>query len=91
LFVPQTGIVDYTDVVDKYSELIINKGGVIRINSKVNAVRIINSEIILLTPGNEYKARLIVNCAGLQSDRVAKCAALILNLKLFPSAVNTIS
>lgn len=84
LFVPQTGIVDYTDVVDKYSELIINKGGVIRINSKVNAVRIINSEIILLTPGNEYKARLIVNCAGLQSDRVAQMCGVNPKLKIIP-------
>lgn len=84
LLVPQTGIVDYTDVVDKYSELIINMGGVIRTNSKVNAARILNSEIVLLTLENEYKARLIVNCAGLQSDRVAKLCGVNPNLKIIP-------
>jgi (S)-2-hydroxyglutarate dehydrogenase len=84
LFVPQTGIVDYKDVVDKYSELIINKGGVIRTNSKVNAVRILNSEIILVTLENEYKAKLIVNCAGLQSDRVARMCGVNPQLKIIP-------
>lgn len=84
LFVPQTGIVDYKDVVDKYSQLIINKGGVILTNSKVTTVRTLNSEIVLITLENEFKARLIVNCAGLQSDRVARMCGINPQLKIIP-------
>src|SRR5690606_33117430 len=84
LFVPQTGIVDYKDVVNKYAELIIDKGGTIKTNSKVNAVKVLNSEIVVITKDDEIKAKLVVNCAGLQSDRVAKLCGVNPNLKIIP-------
>ncbi|HSL90493.1 MAG TPA: L-2-hydroxyglutarate oxidase [Ignavibacteriaceae bacterium] len=84
LFVPQTGIVDYKDVVNKYAELIINKGGIIRTNSKVSFVKTFNSEIVILTNNDEFKTKMLVNCAGLQSDRVAKMCGLKPNLKIIP-------
>jgi (S)-2-hydroxyglutarate dehydrogenase len=84
LFVPQTGIVDYKDVVNKYAELIINKGGIIRTNSKVSFVKTFNSEIVILTNDDEFKTKMLVNCAGLQSDRVAKMCGVKPNLKIIP-------
>lgn len=84
LFVPQTGIVDYKDVVDKYAGLIIQNGGIISTHSKVNSIKIFTSEIILTTDNDEFKAKLIINCAGLQSDRVAKMCGVKPNLKIIP-------
>jgi len=84
LFVPQTGIVDYKDVVNKYAELIINKGGIIRTNSKVSFVKTFNSEIVILTNDDEFKTKMLVNCAGLQSDRVAKMCGVNPKLKIIP-------
>jgi (S)-2-hydroxyglutarate dehydrogenase len=84
LFVPQTGIVDYKDVVNKYAELIVNKGGIIRTNSKVSFVKTFNSEIVVLTNDDEFKTKMLVNCAGLQSDRVAKMFGVKPNLKIIP-------
>lgn len=84
LLVSQTGIVDYKDVVGKYAELIISKGGTIKTNSKVNTVRVLNSEITLITNDDEFNAKLVVNCAGLQSDRVAKLFGVNPNLKIIP-------
>lgn len=84
LFVPQTGIVDYKDVVNKYAELISGRGCIIKTNSKVNFVKILNSEIVLFTLDNEYKAKMLVNCAGLQSDRVAKICGVNPQLKIIP-------
>ncbi len=84
LLVPQTGIVDYKDVVNKYAALIIDSGGSIKTNSKVNAVEILNSEIILITNNEEVNAKMIVNCAGLQSDRVAKMCGVNPKLKIIP-------
>jgi (S)-2-hydroxyglutarate dehydrogenase len=84
LFVPQTGIVDYKDVVNKYAELIVNKGGIIRTNSKVSFVKTFNSEIVILTNDDEFKTKMLVNCAGLQSDRVAKMCGVKPNLKIIP-------
>lgn len=84
LLVPQTGIVDYKDVVGKYAELIISKGGTIKTNSKVNTVRVLNSKITLITNDDEFNVKLVVNCAGLQSDRVAKLFGVNPNLKIIP-------
>lgn len=84
LFVPQTGIVDYKDVVEKYAELIRQMGGVIKTDSQVVSVRKVNKELILNTKNDEFKAKLIVNCAGLQSDRVAKLCGVDPKLKIIP-------
>ena len=84
LFVQQTGIVDYRDVVEKYAELIIKKGGVIKTNSSVASVKKADRELVLTTTNNEYKAKLVVNCAGLQSDRIAKLCGVNPKLKIIP-------
>ncbi len=84
LFVPQTGIVDYKDVVEKYAELIIKKGGVIKTNSSVAFVKRTNRELVLTTKNNEYKTKLVINCAGLQSDRVARMCGVNPKLKIIP-------
>lgn len=84
LFIPQTGIVDYKDVVNIYAELITKKGGIIKTNSKVHVVETFNSEIILITENDEFKTKLLVNCAGLQSDRVAKMCRVNPKLKIIP-------
>src|SRR5690606_31531475 len=60
------------------------KGGTIKTNSKVNAVKVLNSEIVVITKDDEIKAKLVVNCAGLQSDRVAKLCGVNPNLKIIP-------
>jgi L-2-hydroxyglutarate oxidase len=84
LFVPQTGIVDYKEVVNKYAELIQLKGGIIKTGSKVNSIKKLSSETILITATDEFKAKLIVNCAGLQSDRVARLCGVNPKLKIIP-------
>lgn len=84
LFVPQTGIVDYKDVVDKYAVLIAQNGGIISTHLKVNSIKIFTSEIILITDNDEFKAKLIINCAGLQSDRVARMCGVKPKLKIIP-------
>jgi len=84
LFIPQTGIVDYKDVVNKYAGLITKKGGIIETNSRVNVVETFGSEIVLITENDEFKTKLLVNCAGLQSDRVAKLCGVKPNLKIIP-------
>lgn len=84
LFIPQTGIVDYKDVVNKYAGLITKKGGIIKTNSRVNVVETFGSEIVLITENDVFKTKLLVNCAGLQSDRVAKLCGVKPHLKIIP-------
>lgn len=70
--VPSTGIVDYKQVCQKYTELIQSQGGELRLNSKVEKITEASNSQILETNHGTVEARVVINCAGLHSDRVAK-------------------
>ncbi len=72
LYVPQTGIIDYKAVVRAFAEDIKNNGGEILLNAKVLDFKRQKDELQLLTPDGVIRAKNIINCAGLQSDRIAR-------------------
>lgn len=84
LFVPQTGIVNYKEVTEKYAELIEKKGGDLKLSHKLTGVEVRNTEIILKTTGGEFRAKFLVNCAGLYSDRVARMCNIDPEVKIVP-------
>lgn len=84
LFVPQTGIVDYIAVTNKYAELIKKAGGEIKTNSRLIDVKEDGKELVLFTEQNEYRTKFVVNCAGLQSDRIAKLFGVDPKLQIVP-------
>ncbi len=71
-FVPQTGIIDYTDVCKKYLAKTQKLGGEIVFNEKVEGISIRNGVSIVKTSKNTYETKLVVNCAGLYSDKVGQ-------------------
>jgi (S)-2-hydroxyglutarate dehydrogenase len=72
LYVPETGIIDYTKVAAAYAAEIRSRGGEIRTACKVMGIAERGGEIVLETASGEYRARHLINCCGLQSDIVAK-------------------
>lgn len=84
LFVPQTGIVDYRAVNNKYGEIVRAAGGEIRTNARVTAFRQAGDEFILTTPGGEVACRNLINCAGLHSDQVARMCGVQPGLQIMP-------
>ncbi len=71
-FVPQTGIIDYTDVCLKYAEKVQEMAGEIRFNEKVIGIKSYLNHSVVETNAGNYETTLVVNCAGLYSDRVAQ-------------------
>lgn len=71
-FVPQTGIIDYTDVCKKYLAKTQKLGGEIAFNEKVESISTKNGVSIVKTSKNVYETKLVVNCAGLYSDKVGQ-------------------
>jgi L-2-hydroxyglutarate oxidase len=84
IHVPQTGIVDYIGVCNAYAEIINNAGGIIQTNSRVTGFRKVGSEFVLSTPQGEVTCRNLINCGGLQSDRIAKMCGLDPGLQILP-------
>ena len=70
--VPQTGIINYTTVSEKYAENIKNLGGEIRLGEKVSSISEINNVSTVVTNKGSYDTTLVINCAGLYSDKVAQ-------------------
>lgn len=83
-FVPQTGIVDFRVVARKYGELIQRQGGEIRLGEKVSGVVREKSQVIVTTTKSTYYGKLLVNCAGLYSDKVARLASDKIDVKIIP-------
>ena len=84
LHVPQTGIVDYIGVTNAYAKLVQAAGGVIQTSARVTGFRKFNGEFVLETPQGEIQARNLINCGGLQSDRVARMCGVDPGLQIIP-------
>lgn len=84
IFVPQTGIVDYKVVAQKYAQLIQEQGGEIRLGEKVNSVKEINGKQVVITQLGSYTTSLVINCAGLYSDKVARLTSKNIDVKIIP-------
>jgi len=84
LHVPSTGIVDYTVVAQKYAELIGQAGGEIVLGAKVVGLHEDNSNNIVETQAGEFRARYVINCAGLYSDTITRMAGVETNLEIVP-------
>ena len=84
LHIPATGIVDYKALTEKFAEIFMEAGGEIHINTEVKKIEKTADAIIVRAFKKEYQTQFIINCSGLQSDRVAKMAGVFPNSKIIP-------
>jgi (S)-2-hydroxyglutarate dehydrogenase len=79
-----TGIVDYKKVCQKYVDLIKLRGGELHLNTKVERIVKKNNTQILETTNGDFETRVIINCAGLHSDRIAQLSNINAKAKIIP-------
>lgn len=84
IHVPQTGIINYTRVAEKYAEKLREGGADIQLSQRVTSIRPGHNKTEVITEKGSYSARLMVNCAGLYSDKVARMTGQSMNLKIIP-------
>ncbi len=84
IHVPGTGITDFRMVAQKYAELIGQSGGEVLTGSEITHIVSKTDEIVLETSPRTVRARYVVNCAGLRSDRIATMAGASLGLQIIP-------
>src|SRR5262249_18466881 len=65
-------IVNYTQVTQTYAKLVAGRGGIIRTGARVRRVHPKRDELVLETVQGEVHCRHLINCGGLQSDRIAR-------------------
>src|SRR5690606_4695795 len=84
IFVPQTGIVDFRLVAQKYADVFQQSGGSIFLNEKVIRIQINQSVAHVSTQNKTYYAKLVINCAGLYSDKIARLTSKNIDVKIVP-------
>ena len=84
LLVPETGIIDYKMVAQRYAEHIRRLGGQVRTCARLVSVAAGPASIHLRTTGGDIECRGLVNCAGLHSDRVARMCGLDPEVRIIP-------
>jgi L-2-hydroxyglutarate oxidase len=84
IHVPQTGIVDYKLVAQKYAHNFQNLDGNIFYNQKVIDINSNGNFNSVVTQQSTFTCKLVINCAGIFSDRIAQLSVKNLNTKIVP-------
>jgi L-2-hydroxyglutarate oxidase len=84
LKVPEAGIVDFARIAEALAALVEEEGGELRTSTEVEGISETNNEVEISTNGGTFRARTLVNCAGLHSDRVARLSGVEAGVKIVP-------
>ena len=84
LHVPETGIVDYPRVTETLARLVLEAGGTVETDARVRAVRRTAGGLVLEAARRDVQCRALVNCGGLQSDRIARMCGVDPKLRIVP-------
>jgi L-2-hydroxyglutarate oxidase len=84
LVVPQTGIVDFGAVTRKYAEIVEQRGGEIHLGTRLERVVADADRLMLKTSAGTVGSANLINCAGLQSDRIARVCGVDPGVRIVP-------
>jgi L-2-hydroxyglutarate oxidase len=84
LRVPQEGIVDYAAVCDTLAAKLTQRGARVVTSARVKRLRRQGGGWVAETTAGEFEADFLINCAGLQCDRVAQLAGERRTMRIVP-------
>jgi len=84
IYVPAAGIVDYKQVSNKLADIIRENNSDIVCGEEVTAIYEESDSVTVETKKNNYQTKFLINCAGLQSDRIAALAGYRIDMKIIP-------
>ena len=84
LWVPETGVVDFALVAAALARRIRSAGVEIRTGTRVLGARDDGSAAVVITNRGELRASLLVACAGLHADRVARACGVDPEMMIIP-------
>ncbi len=84
LHVPEAGVVDFPGVAARVAERLVAGGARVVLGGEVTGITVDDQEVRIRHGEAELRARIAVNCAGLQSDRVAALAGVHSEVRVVP-------
>ncbi len=84
LHVAETGIVDFPGMCRAYAADIAAFGGSVLVRHAVRGARRDGGDVIVQTTSGDLRARLLVGCAGLHADRLARACGVDPGVRIVP-------
>lgn len=84
LYVPSTGITGYHTIAAAMAKIIAAGGAELRLGAEVLAIHETPAFVEVSTYAQSVRARFLIVCGGLQSDRLARLAGLAINFRIVP-------
>lgn len=84
LLSPETAIVDYREVSRRMAALVTGAGAELLLGTRVDRVVEGGSDVEIGSGDRSWRARKVVFCAGLQSDRLARLAGARVDYRIVP-------
>ena len=84
LWIGETGIVDFARVAAAYAARMERGGGTLLTSARVTSIRPVANGIALDAGEERITASLLVNCAGLHADRVARLSGVDPGVRIVP-------
>lgn len=84
LWVEDTGIVDYVAMTRRLAEKVQARGGALWRRTPFVSAHVQDSRVTVFCQGEKLETRVLVNCAGLYSDRIAKASGARIHHKIVP-------
>lgn len=82
--VQETAIVNYKKVTEQFKLLFEELGGEINFNTPVTSIKTSEDKIVLNSYEQQFKAKSIINCAGLYSDKIARMSGVNIDIQIIP-------
>lgn len=83
MHVASTGITDYAAVCRALAGM-VGSAGSVRLNARVTGIHRDGAVTRVVTTAGEFPADILINCAGLHADRVARMAAVRTAVRIVP-------
>lgn len=74
LHVPEAGVADFPALAEHHATRLRDRGGIVSTGSVVTAIRNGDADVQVTAGERRFRARVLINCAGLHSDQVARLA-----------------
>jgi L-2-hydroxyglutarate oxidase len=84
LRVESTAIIDFPSVCAALARLLAAGGARLLLNTPVLGIRGAGAGVEVATPGEILRADLLINCAGLHADRIARMAGFDTGMRIVP-------
>jgi L-2-hydroxyglutarate oxidase len=85
LVVPYTGIIDFLEVSNKYAQIFTERyGGEVFLNHEVTDIKNYSDFSEVITVNQNFQTKLVVNTAGLYSDKIARINNNSINVRIIP-------